>query len=331
MYSIEHYGKDGIKRMIRIGFLGPGAIASVMADVLKKVPLVELYAVASRDLERAEAFKKIHKFSVAYGSYDDLYGDPSVDLIYIATPHAFHYEQMMAAIAHHKNIICEKAFCLNRKEAEAVFLAAEEAGVFVAEAMIPAYLPSRVIIDEVIKENLIGDLLSFHGVFGAPLWHVKRVREKDLGGGALLDIGVYPLYFVLTHFGPTPRIEQVYLNEVNGVDQSETIIMRYDNRFKVSITISAVESLGIYGEIIGTNGSIYIENIARPEWIEVRNQQHEVIKRLDASQMINGYECEFIRCVEDIKAGKLTSSAMKKEDTIMLLDYLDRIRWFHIA
>lgn len=314
--------------MFRIGFLGPGNIAHVVVNSLKDDPNLTLYAVASRDIEKAKEFCENYGFQVAYGSYEELYSDPLVDLIYIATPHSFHYEQMMAAIAHHKNVLCEKAFCLNHREATQVFAAAEHAGVFVAEAMVPAYQSSRTIIDDLLKEEPIGDLISYHGVFGASIWHVPRVHEKALGGGALLDIGLYPLYFALSHFGDDPRIEQVYLQEVNNVDQSETIILRYPNRLKATITASTVENLGMYGEIFGNNGSIYIENIARPEWIEIRNNKHEVEKRIANLRVGSGYLEEFMAAKEDILAGRKTSSRMKKEDTLTLLDYLDRIRWF---
>ena len=313
----------------RIGIIGPGNIATTVATALIGIEELQLYAVASRDLAKAQMFKEKFKVEIAYGSYQELYQDPNVDLVYIATPHAFHHDQMMEAISYHKNILCEKAFCLNRQEAEEVICYAKSQEVFIAEAMLPAYLSSREVIKNLLKEGLIGEVTHYHGVFGTPIWQVERVHEASLGGGALLDIGLYPLYFALDQFGFDARIEQVYMNEIGGVDQSETIILRYPNRLKATITASTSEALGIYGEIIGTKGSIYIENIARPEWIEVRDRNHELVKRIAPLRTTSGYEAEFLACAKAINAGLKETTEMPTTDTIALLDYMDRIRWFH--
>jgi predicted dehydrogenase len=313
----------------RIGIIGPGNIATTVASALIGIEELQLVAVASRDLAKAQAFKEKFNVEKAYGSYQELYQDQNVDLVYIATPHGFHHDQMMEAISYHKNILCEKAFCLNRQEAEEVIAYAKAQDVFIAEAMLPAYLSSREVIKNLLKEGLIGEITHYHGVFGTPIWHVERVHEASLGGGALLDIGLYPLYFALDQFGFDARIEQVYMNEVGGVDQSETIILRYPNRLKATITASTSESLGIYGEIIGTKGSIYIENIARPEWIEVRDHNHELVKRIAPLRTTSGYEAEFLACAKAIEAGLKETTEMPATDTLALLDYMDRIRWFH--
>jgi predicted dehydrogenase len=189
------------EKILKLGIIGAGNIASVVSKALNGFPHIRKYAVASRNYERASIFRVDYGFDKAYGSYDELIYDNNIDLVYIATPHAFHYEQMLACIEHKKPVLCEKAFCLNYQQAEEVIRKARENHVFVCEAMCPAFLPSRKILNDLLHSGIIGEVKSSYSVFGNYLLNVERVREKNLGGGALLDIGIYPLYFTLSTFG----------------------------------------------------------------------------------------------------------------------------------
>lgn len=251
-------------KKINFAVLGPGKIAEVVINAIKgKVDVVN-YAVASRDIERANSFKKKHGFIKAYGSYEELYKDSNVDLVYIATPHAFHYDQMLECIKNKKNIICEKAFTIGIKQAEEVIKLARENNVFVTEAMILAYLPSKKLIKELIDSKIIGDLISYKGVFGSKLMHVDRVMNKALGGGSLFDIGIYPLYFAISTFGKNFKLQDVKIKELNGVDITTEFNLVYPNGFIANIYSTVEEDSELYGEIIGSKGKIHIENIDRP-------------------------------------------------------------------
>ena len=140
---------------MKIGFLGAGRIAHTLASTMARMEDVTLYAVAARDLDRAQAFAAEYGFRKAYGSYEEMLSDPQVELVYIATPHSHHAAHMKLCIAHGKHILCEKAFTLNAAEAKEIALLAKEKGVYVAEAIWTRYMPSRQLINQVLDSGII--------------------------------------------------------------------------------------------------------------------------------------------------------------------------------
>lgn len=310
-------------KKINFAVIGPGNIAEVVLNSIKgKVDIVN-YAVASRDIDRANRFKEKHGFLKAYGSYEELYKDSNIDLVYIATPHAFHYEQMIECIKNKKNIICEKAFTIGAKQAKEVLDLAKTYGVFITEAMVPAYLPSRILIKELLDSKEIGDLVSYNGVFANNLMHVERVVNKSLGGGALFDIGIYPLYFAISTFGTDFKIEDVNIKALNGVDLTTIFTLKYPNGFNATIYTSVEEDCGIYADIIGTQGRIHIENVARPSKIIIYDLDDNVIKVIDSIRPIPGYEYEFQAAVDAIKNKRLECEQMRHQDTLILMKTMD--------
>ena len=173
---------------MKIGILGAGHISRSVAPTLVAMPEIECYAVASRSLEKAEGFAREFGFAKAYGSYEEMLADPLVELVYVATPHSHHFEHMMLCIDHGKNILCEKAFTVNGMEARAIQKAAAEKGVFVAEAIWPRYMPSRNVIRSVLESGIIGTPNTLTGNLSYDIDEVRRIREPELAGGALLDI-----------------------------------------------------------------------------------------------------------------------------------------------
>lgn len=314
-----------MKKKINFAVLGPGKIAEVVLNAIKgKVDMV-LFAVASRDQARANAFKEKHGFLKAYGSYEELYNDDEVDLVYIATPHAFHYEQMIECIKLKKNVICEKAFTLSSAQAEEVLTLAKENGVFVTEAMVPAYLPSRDIIRELLDTKVIGDLISYKGVFANSLMHVERVVNKSLGGGALYDIGIYPLYFAISTFGPNFKINDIKIKQLQDVDITTSFTLEYPNGFKAEIYTSVEEDKGIYCDIFGTNGRIHIENVARPSKIIIYDNEGNEIRTIDSLRPTTGYEYEFQAAAKAVASGFLECNEMKHQDTLLLMHTMDYV------
>ncbi len=309
-------------KKIKFAVLGPGRIAEIVLNAIKEKVDFTYYAVASRDINRATSFMNKHGFSKAYGSYEELYRDELVDLIYIATPHAFHYEQMKECIIHKKHVICEKPFTINATQTEEVLSLANKNKVLVAEALMTAYLPSRNVIKNILDSKEIGDLISYNGVFAYPLMHVERVVTKSLGGGTLLDIGIYPLYFAISMFGTNFEIKDIQIKQLNDIDSSTSFNLYYPNGFRANIYTSIEEDKGAYGDVFGTNGRIHIENICRPSKIIIYDQFGNVKRSISFE---NGYEYEFQAVLNALTNGKLECPEMTQKDTLFLMKTTDKI------
>ena len=151
---------------------------------------MRIEAVAARDGHRARSFAGEFGVAKAYGSYEELYSDDDVDLVYVATPHSHHMQCMLDALSHGRHVLCEKAFCVNARQAEAVFALARERHLFVAEAIWTRYMPSRRMISDIIESGRIGRVTTITANLGYSIIHKPRIADPALGGGALLDIGV---------------------------------------------------------------------------------------------------------------------------------------------
>jgi len=212
--------------MTNIAILGCGSIAHTMARTLAGMrdagESVCLYAAASRDLRRAQEFAEQEGFVKAYGSYEEMAKDPDIDLVYIASPHSHHAEHMKLCIEHGKAVLCEKSFTANAVQAREVLALAREKNVLVAEAIWTRYMPSRRIIDELIASGALGELKLLTANLHYAIDHVRRIREPELAGGALLDVGVYPLNFCSMFFGnDVVKMESTVKLMDTGVDESE--------------------------------------------------------------------------------------------------------------
>ena len=193
-------------------------------DISDSIKEAECCAAASRTLKRAEEFAGKYGFKKAYGSYEELCADPEVELIYIATPHSSHFDNMKLCIRHKKPVLCEKSFTVNAREAEQIREYAEQEQVFVAEAIWTRYMPSRNMIQEIIDSGIIGDISVLTANLSYPISHKERIMRPELAGGALLDIGVYGVNFAMMHFGTDiERIESSVRMTDTGVDAMESI------------------------------------------------------------------------------------------------------------
>lgn len=312
---------------MRVGFLGTGRIAETLAKTFSQIEGVELYAAASRTLEKAEAFAKEHGFMKAYGSDAELAEDSAVELVYIATPHSKHYEDMKLCIEHGKPVLCEKAFTMNSTQAKEIAELAKKKGVFVTEAIWTRYMPSRKLINDVIESGMIGKLSTLTANLSYVIAHKPRIVAPELAGGALLDVGVYGLNFAFMHFGTElERIETSVQFTDTGVDGQETITLFYkDGRM-------AVLTHGIYarsdrkGIICGDKGYIVVENINNPQSIAVFDTEDKLVKRIDVPKQISGYEYQIIESMEAIRNHKTESASMPLSDSIYVMEVMDNIR-----
>ena len=312
---------------MNIGIIGAGRIVNIVVQALNALPQINCYAIASRDLARAQEYAQKYGFEKAYGSYEEMLQDPKVELVYIATPHSHHYEHMMMCIENGKPVVCEKAFTLNAEQARKVKAAANEKGVYVAEAIWPRYMPSRKMINDVIASGVIGKVNTLTANLSYKIDDKERIVTPELAGGALLDIGVYGINFAIMHFGwDVERMESSVKMTDAGVDAMETITIFYKDGRMAVLTHSIYARSDRKGIIHGEKGYIVVENINNPGSISVFDDNDQLLAHYDVPEQINGYEYEFIEAVECISAGKVESDSMPLEDSIFMMEVMDSLR-----
>ncbi len=312
---------------MKIGILGAGRIAVTLAETMNKMPEVECYGVASRDLEKAKVFAKEHGFQHAFGSYEGMLADEEVELIYIATPHSHHYRHMKMCLDAGKHILCEKSFTVNEKQAEEIFRIAKEKKLLVTEAIWTRYMPSRKIINDLLDEKVVGDVRKMTANLNYPLLDKERIVKPELAGGALLDVGIYPLNFAYMHFGDkVDRIVSAAQMTEAGVDGENGMILLYeDGRM-------AVLNSGIHGKsdsegvFYGTFGCMVVENINNPESIKIYNTDRILIREIEVPEQISGYEYEITETISCIKEGKLECPSMPHAETLKMMQVMDNLR-----
>ena len=312
---------------MNIGFIGAGRIANTLASTMARMEDVNLYAVAARDLGRAQAFAAQYGFDRAYGSYEEMLRDPNVELVYIATPHSHHAEHMKLCIAHGKNVLCEKAFTLNAAQAREIATLAKAKGVYVAEAIWTRYMPSRAMINEVLASGIIGNVTALTATLCYPVAYKERCIRPELAGGALLDVGVYCLNFALMHFGDDiERMDSSVRMTDTGVDGQESITLHYrDGRIAV-LTAGILSRSDRKGIFYGDKGYIIVENINNPQSISVYDLTDTLVKKLDVPAQITGYEYQIREAMARIRAGETESASMPLDTTIAVMERMDALR-----
>ncbi len=312
---------------MKIGILGAGGIAGSVSRTLEQMPEIECYCVASRSLEKAEKFAKDHGYTKAYGSYEEMLEDSEVELVYVATPHSHHFEHMKMCIEHGKPVLCEKAFCENADRAAEILRLSEEKKVYVSEAIWPRYMPSRKLINEALASGIIGKVYTLTANLSYPISHVERIIRPELAGGALLDIGVYGINFMLMHFGEEiERIESSVRFTETGVDSDESITVFYKDGRMAVLTHSIYPRSDRKGIFHGDKGYMVVENINNPAEINIYDNSDKLIKHIDVPKQISGYEYEFLESIECIEKGCIRSRSMPVSDSVKMLQVMDKVR-----
>ena len=288
---------------------------------------VKNYAVASRTLEKAKVFANEYKIEKAYGSYEEMVKDENIDLIYIAVPHSEHYRMAKLCIENNKNVLCEKPFTVNTKEAKKLLTLAKQHNVLITEAIWTRYMPSRQIINDIIKSGIIGEVHSIQANLGYPLKDVKRMISPELAGGALLDVGVYTINFALMVFGNDIKdISATATMSDKGVDLMDSITISWNNNKFAVLHATMLTPTDRGGLICGEKGYIYVTNINNPEAIKVYDSEHNLIKEVDVPKQVSGYEYEVWACQKAINDNKLECEDMPHKETIFVMEILDEIR-----
>lgn len=313
-------------RQWNIGILGTGGIAEKMALTLSRMPEVRLLAAAARDEERARAFAQRHGAPRGYGSYLALAEDPDIDLIYIATPNNCHREHALLCLEHGKHVLCEKPFTVNEAEAAEVFARAAEKKRLVTEALWTRYMPLSLQLGELLRDGAIGEPFLMQASMSA-LAPLPRLKDPALGGGALLDIGVYLLTIDALVFGTeVEHVSTSVICSADGVDIQNCLSLIHPGQ-KLAVlsgTMLAVSDRRAY--VYGSKGFLTVDNLNNPEQIEVFDEKRRSASIYRRPEQISGMEYEVRSCLSAIGHGQMECPEMPHAETLRVLRLMDSIR-----
>ena len=318
-----------MKNKIKWGILSTGHISKKFADALAILPDAELAAVASRDAETARKFADKYNVPKAYGTYEELAGDPDIDVIYIGTPHTFHLENSAMCMRKGKAVLCEKAFTINAAEAREMVRVAREENVFLMEAMITRHVPLIKKVLNWIAEGRIGEVRMVRasrcarGVFppGA------RQMNPELGGGSLLDVGVYVISFASMIYQKSP-VETVGLSHIGdwGSDEQGIAVLKYGNGEIADLSFALSTAAVNEAYIFGTEGYIKIEDVfAVPTRasLVINKTFTEVLEEPIIGNALNYEAEEVMRC---LRAGLKESPLMTLDESVQIMEIMDNLR-----
>lgn len=316
-----------MQQKLKVGILGAGHIARKMATTLQEMKEAELYAVAARELSKAEQFANEFQARKAYGNYEALADDPDIDLIYIATPHSHHFAPARMCLLKGKPVLCEKAFTANAREAEELIRIAQEKRVYLAEAIWTRYMPFSRTIRELTENGIIGKPMMLTASLGYPISQVERIIRPELCGGALYDLGVYPINFALMTFGGNiDKVTSTCVKNEAGVDMQNSITFTYrDGRMAVMQTTAFCAS-DRQGIVSGDKGYLVIDNINNPQLAVAYNADHQETARYTCPPQITGFEYQVLEAAEAIRQGAIEPASMPHAETLRVMRMLDSLR-----
>jgi len=312
---------------MKFAIIGTGMIAKVMAKTVGQMKNMECYAVASRDIKKAKEFASSYSFQKAYGSYEEMVKDKEVELVYIATPHSEHYNHAKLCIANKKACLVEKPFMVNALQAEEIIQLAEQEGVFISEAMWTRFMPSRSMINEIISCGQIGEVTSVAANLGYRNCMVPRMSDPVLAGGALLDLGVYPLNFASMVLGnQIKKTISHCIKTKEGVDAQNTMILEYENGTVATLRSTMLSDTDQSGFVYGTKGYLLAKNINNVSEIKVYGLNRELRNTYQVPLQITGYEYEVEAARRAALQKKKECDEMSHEETMILMRLMDQFR-----
>ena len=313
--------------ILRVGIIGAGWIAEKAAITLNGLETCEAYAIASRTLDKAQAFAEKWQIPQAYGSYTELINDPAVDLVYIATPHSHHYDVTKEALMADKPCLVEKAFMANLRQAKEIVDLAHERKVFLAEAIWTRYQPVVQMVRDLISSGRIGEPRLVTATLGYSMGEKPRIMRADLCGGALLDLGVYALNFVRMFFpADIVSIDSQCVKSKTGMDLTNAITLVLSDGLLCNLQSSAACVGDNIGVIAGPEGNLIIDNINNPQKITVNTHDRVFVEDIHVPRQITGYEYQFLACREALIEGLLEPREMPHEETLYIMQLMDELR-----
>ncbi len=316
-----------MSKTYRWGILAPGKIANKFAVGLQSVPRAELYAIASRDLQKASDFAAQYHAPVSYGSYQELAQDPQVDIIYIANPHAFHMDSALMCLEQGKAVLCEKPLAINSQQVKRMVQSSKTHQAFMMEALWSRFLPHIQKAKELTDQGIIGNVQSVQVDFGfqAKYDAQSRLFNPALGGGALLDIGIYPLFFACLLFGQPQEVVAKVQLAPTGVDQTTQVHLKFLKDRTATIDFTFEKFTPIEAHIMGDQGEIKLQT----RWYQPGNlfvKDHRGTKEVEVELLGNGYNYqaeEVMRCLDE---GLIESPLWSHNHSWELAQLMDEIR-----
>jgi predicted dehydrogenase len=318
-------------KKIRWGILGAGRIARKFASDLKLVEDAELIATGSRSQKSADEFAEEFPVKYRHDSYEALAQNPEVDVIYIATPHNLHRENTLLCLEHEKAILCEKPFAMNGRQATEMIAKAKEKNIFLMEALWTKFHPHYLKLHEMIGKGVLGEIRSVLISFGfKPTEPVPaRLFDPVLGGGTLMDIGIYNVFMAMSVLGKPDHIDAVMTPAPTGVDEQCAILFRYNNGAMAQLFSTFSSNLATEADFCGTEGRIrltsrFYETTSKVEYYSGRVDTKEIIP-VEKEQGF-GYQYEARHVNECLRKGLTESPVVPLVDTLLLMETLDKIR-----
>ena len=318
-----------MEKIFNWGIIGLGKIARKFTEDLQKTPNSTLYAVASRSIEKAKMYAEEYQVAHAFGSYEKLVNCPDVDAIYIATPHIMHHEHTLLCLRNKVPVLCEKPFAMNSQEVEEMISAAKENDTFLMEAIWTRFLPTTKKILETINKGTIGELVMLKADFGfkAPINLESRLYDKNLGGGSLLDIGIYPLFLAQLLFGKPSEIKAFAQLGKTGVDENCSMLLRFSENQHAILDSSILNDTPTVAYIYGTKGRIKIHR----RWHESNSftvfendkEPHEISFDFEGAR---GYRFEAEEVMRCVRTGKKESDLLPLSFSKDLIALMDKVR-----
>ncbi len=311
------------------GILAPGNIAGKFVAELQEIKSAKVLAVGSRDLVRAKEVASAWQIERCYGSYEELVTDPDIDIVYIASPHAFHAAHTKLCLTHKKAVLCEKAFALNSSDVIEMIETARREKVFLMEAFMTPHQPSYQEARKIINSGLLGEIKHLHGWFGfnkSPYDLNGRLFNPALGGGALLDIGLYPLFDALWFLGEPIHVEAFADLTPRNIDQSVSVAMQFDKGKSASIFASFLATAGVGTDILCEKGLLRLRRTSSlNQWLEII-LPGEPVKTIHFDESSCGLKQEALEVMKCLDEKRLESAVMSHHNSLQLMNLLDLIR-----
>jgi predicted dehydrogenase len=317
-----------MSKQINWGIIGPGKIAHKFAQDLLLVEGAGLYGVASRDLTKAKTFAAQYGAKRYYGSYEELACDPMIDVVYVATPHPFHFPNTMLCLEHGKAVLCEKPFGMNTREVEAMIAEARKRKLFLMEAFWTRFIPGTEKLLELLAADAIGEIVMIKADFGfvGDTDPVKRVYNKTLGAGSLLDIGIYPVYLSLLLMGVPHQIKAMATFTHTGVDSICTMLFDYERGQKAILDSTILANTQVEALIYGKKGTIKMHpSFHHTQRLSITCNNGN-IETIDINLTGNGYYHEIAEVTNCLQNNKTESEKMPLSMSLDLIKSLDKVR-----
>ncbi|MDF0598558.1 Gfo/Idh/MocA family protein [Psychromarinibacter halotolerans] len=324
-YRKEH---DTMTDQCRWGIMATGLIADLFAADLSLAGL-PVAAVGSRSAGKADAFAAKHGIPTAHSSYEDLVADPDVDVIYVATPHPFHVEGAKLALNAGKHVLIEKPFAMNAREAREIVALAEAKNLLVMEAMWTRFLPHMVRLREILSEGTLGEIHSLWADHSQALPDDPnhRLNAMELGGGALLDLGIYPVSFAHDVLGPPAEVQAVARFKDTGADAEVAMVMRHASGALSQLVCTSDYQGSNAARIVGAQAILELDGVwYSPTTFRVRTHAGDEIETCDIPVEGRGMQYQAHAFQDAVQAGKRAVDLMTPEGTVEVMQTMDTIR-----